>query len=237
MPDTNTDNQPIDADMPKKTRKRDLTRLSSEFTDGKMAEMSRLWHNLFENNLLRFTDFDSSLNPAFATDWLSKIETFEALPTNETMEDLSRSHAATVEELRKKFMLQTDALEFYVKKAFPERKRILDEFGLTRIKTPAYKRGARLLLLGFGMTQVISDYATELLAAGMPVTLPPALSDACGTLGDAMVQHEYFQLKTIRSTNERITMYNTLYKIHRQVYEAAIIIFNERPDIARQFGN
>jgi hypothetical protein len=212
----NTDNG--DQIPKKRNRKRVFERDTSRIADGELLNKSRVWAKLLEQYLPQFQALDPLFDPAYITAWRSALDAFEALPTNEYMEDLQGEKVAEMH-------LVTD-LEYYVRKAFPERKRIEEEFGLHKLRTQGARRGVRDVVIGFATLQRIDYYLAQLLAAGMPAAFTTQFLDALNDYADAEVQHQYSLLESIRATNERVYAFNALYKTHRQVAMAAEAVFD-----------
>jgi hypothetical protein len=206
-------------------KKRELLRVNTYQTDGELAEKSRVWRLLFLEDEAAFIALDPVFGGSFATDWLQEIEKFEAMPTTENLVDEHQQTMLDVEEARKKFTEALQLLDYYLPKAYPDMKGIRDEFGLTKILTPDYKRGIRQVVMGFALLEVANNRSAVLLAAGLPATW---MSDTGGLLSKfaaAEMHAEHKKLETITGTNNRIRQFNLLFKIHRQVAKAAEVIF------------
>ena len=221
------ENNEIQDETPKKPRvKRVIRRESSRLTDGQLINKCRVWAKLLEEYLPQFNVLDSSFDAAYVSAWRSAVDSFENLPTNEYMEDLQLECMADIGKKHQAFSECITDLSYYVRKAFPERKRIEEEFGLHKLRTQAAQRGVRDVVIGFATSMRITYYEPQLLAAGMPPTFLSVFDAALGALADAEVKHQYSLLESIRATNERIFAYNALYKTHRQVASAAEAVFD-----------
>jgi hypothetical protein len=209
----------------KRPKKRELLRANTYQTDGELAEKSRVWRLLFLEDEAAFIALDPVFGGSFATDWLSEIEKFEAMPTTENLVDEHQQSMLDVEEARKKFTEALQLLDYYLPKAYPDMKGIRDEFGLTKILTPDYKRGIRQVVLGFALLEVANKRSAVLLAAGLPPTWLTDMENLCNDYAGAELKAEFQKLQTIAGTNNRIRQFNLLFKLHRQVAKAADVIF------------
>ena len=206
-------------------KKRDLVRVNSLLSDGELCTKSRVWCSLLQDHLAAFSALDPAFNAAYCTAWLSAIEALEQLPTAEVKADEQVTARVVVERNRSAFFVLVDALQFYVSRAYPGQPYKAAEFGLTRIRSQANKRGVRDVVLGFAMGICIDNNLPALLAAGMPPAFKTDFDNALGHYADAEVKHQYSLLNSVKATNERVKAFNDLYALHRHVSEAADVVF------------
>ncbi len=219
----------------KKRKKREFQRVNNSLTDGELAQKCRVWCLIMENHMAALSALDPNLNAAYVAAWRSAIEAFEGMATNELMEDYQLERQAELNKARKQFQKKLDDLDYFIGKAFPERKRIREEFGLHKMRTPSARRGVRDVVIGFASVFTIERYEAALLAAGMPAGFKAEYEAALGDYADAEVKHQASLLDSIRATNERIYAYNALYATHRQVLRAAEVVFDGDKIIIDQF--
>ncbi len=222
MPNNNTESPEKKKRGPKKP---ELLRVSTRYTDGEFAGKSRVWCKFVEDRLAEFTALDPSIDAAFCTNWRAAIADFEAIPTDELKGDEQQTKYAEIEKARDKFYEQVDTLQFYVRKAYPKEPFRAAEFGLTRIRSQANKRGVRDVVIGFAMAIAINNHLAELTAAGMPPSFVTDFDNALGNYADAEVKHQYSLLDTVRATHTRVLAFNALYAIHRHIVNAAEVIY------------
>ena len=206
-------------------KKRELLRVNTYQTDGELAEKSRVWRLFFLEDEAAFMALDPVFAPPFADDWLQEIEKFESMPTTENLVDEHQQTMLDVEEARKKFTEALQLLDYYLPKAYPDMKGIRDEFGLTKILTPDYKRGIRQVVMGFALLEVANKRSAVLLAAGLPPTWLADTENLANDFAAAELKAEFQKLQTIAGTNNRIRQFNLLFKLHRQVAKAASVLF------------
>ena len=207
-------------------KKRDLVRVNSQISDGELCTKSRVWCSLLQDHLPAFSALDPAFNAAYCTAWQAAIEALEQLPTAEVKADEQVSARVVVEKMRSAFFELVDALQFYVGRAYPGQPYKAAEFGLTRIRSQANKRGVRDVVLGFAMSICIDNNLPALTAAGMPPTFKTDFENALGNYADAEVKHQYSLLDSVKATHTRIKAFNDLYAIHRHVAEAADVVFS-----------
>jgi hypothetical protein len=219
----------------KKRKKKILFRKSDVMDDFLLIENSRTWHALFVEHLAEFSGFSTAFDAAYAADWLAMINDFEKHPTDETMRDKVEEKEADLEPGRKLLRLNINEIEFYVKRAFTEKQRKEEEFGFEKLRKRITEGEGRWALAANMVQKMLVDYAPELAAANMPAGLPAQYENALSVFGNAEVDMEYAQRLRIRATTARIEKFNALFDKHMDVKKAAEIIFNERPDILKQF--
>ena len=218
----------------RKYKSKELYRKDFEMDDAHLAQNSRTWQSLFVDHLAAFEAFDPNLDVNFANDWMAKIEAFENHPSDKTMLDDLQDKTQTLAENTAVVMGFVDDFEYFVKRAFPDDKRMLLEFGLDTIRNSTvvfrlYENVAMVMRLA-------QDYNTELTAAGMPANLSTQCQTALSHFGDAELEQEYAKRLRIRATTKRIKMFNELYAIKQTVHTAAKIVFRSNPTIAGQFA-
>ena len=216
-------------------KKRELYRLNNELTDAKLIELSRMWHKLFNNHLSEFENFDSALNAAFAAAWLAKVEEFLLHPTDETTVDLLQDKTQTVHEQTEVVIGLVREVEYFVKRAFPNQPRKLLEFGFELLYKRRLSKFSEMLIDCHVLQMMIDTYSAPLLLAGMPATLPTTFESELDKLMKAVLTQERYKRQRILLTTQRITLFNELYSMHRQVAAAAQNVFANNKTIAAQF--
>ncbi len=219
----------------KRRKKGDLARKTFELGDAELATKSRVWHSLFIDHLAQFEAFDPHLNMAFANSWLAQIDALEGTETDETFVDGQQQVTSDVKDATAPVQLRLDRVEYFVKAAYPNKPRILQEFGFDKMRNPAAMGIARFVLFGYTLLLVLEHYQAGLLTAGMPATLPAELETALDKLGELEIFQEYQKRVRIRTTTDRINKFNDLYEMHVKVSKAAHIIFYKEPVIAAQY--
>ncbi|MBK8658624.1 MAG: hypothetical protein IPN22_07055 [Bacteroidetes bacterium] len=221
------ENTPIEPPKAKKKpRRRAIARVTSAVTDGELAQISRVWARIMEDDLPKFQALDPNFNAAFLVQWRQDAENIESITTNSIMEALQQVKQQELQQACKAFFACVNDLEFYVKKAFSQQPYMADEFGLHKLRTQDAKRGVREVVLGYACLKSVLHYLAELTAAGMPATFPAQMEAALSQFTDAEVAHQYSLLESLRVTNRRIEAFNALFAKHQLVLSAAEVVFN-----------
>lgn len=223
MPENEVDEQDK---KKRKYKKRELTRLNTNLSDGDLCNKCRVWAKMLEENLADFAALDSTFDMAFINDWRAEVNNMETLRTFEQSEDVQRIYADELEKKRRAFFDKLTDLNYYISRAFPKGENIREEFGLHKIRSQDARRGVRDVVIGFATRMVMDHYHAELLAGGMPAGFPVEYENALGDYADAEIKHQHSMLETIRHTNLRIKAFNILYARHRTVLTAAEAVFD-----------
>lgn len=126
------------------------------------------------------------------------------------------------------------SVEYFAKKAFPNRGRTLLQFGFEKLSAPFNTGIPRFVFFCYAMNKVLNDFNADLLAAGMPATLPDEYMDAVEALAQAEVNQEYQKRLRLRSTEQRIDLFNALYETCLKVHEATQVVYGQ-PVMIKQF--
>ena len=193
-------------------------------SDGYMIETSSALRVLFLDNLAAFTTFDSTLNTAFATDWLAKIDAAATVVQHTQIKDISAQKTDEVLAQMELCRLKYNEVKFFAIKAFKNSESKQAEFG-TDTYNSARARNVSMIAFMDEMHKACQKYTSELLAAGMS----QASIDAIPTLRDALfaanTEQESYQRATPVLTQDRIAVLNACYATTRLVIDAAMVVF------------
>lgn len=222
---------------PRRGRKKgDIFRKNFDVDDARMCELSRMWHGLFEKHQPDFEAFDPDFTIAFADAWLQKIKDMEAHETDETAVDGLQQTTDEMLQSKTQLMLQMEGIEYFVKKAFVNDGRKLQEFGFEKMRKADASKHWQLPVLGTTLKLVAQHYTTELTAADMPPSVLTDYTTALESFIEYLVLQEFEKRVRIRKTTTRIKKFNELYHIHRQVKTAADVVYSDNPIRAAQFA-
>lgn len=126
-------------------------------------------------------------------------------------------------------------VEYFVKRAFPNQPRKLLEFGFEQLYKKRLTKFSEMLIDCHVLQMLIDTYSAPLLLAGMPATLPTTFESELDKLMKAVLTQERYKRHRILLTTQRITLFNELYTMHRQVAAAAQNVFANNKTIAAQF--
>lgn len=220
----------------KKRRKKNVVeRKNTNLSDGALAEKSRAWQVLFTQNMAAFEGFDPDLNAAFLSQWRGLTVQFEEQETDETALDVVGIATRQVSHQLAAVTDLAGSLEYFAKKAFAAKGRTLMQFGFDKLTTPLSTGISRFVFYCFATNKVVKDFEAALLAAGMPAALPANFLTAVELLAAAEVDLEYQKRLRLRSTEQRIDLFNTLYDHCTKVHKAAQVVFFSQPAIKQQF--
>ncbi len=203
--------------------------------DSRLLQKARTKRVHFIANLSAFTDFDPSLNSAYADAWLAQIEECENHPTDKTMGYEVQERTDNVVKARKKSFNAVNGLKFYVKRAFPGDDEILDEFGFNERKTMHYGSYKIVLWLTV-MKELADEYSTELAAADMPASVISDIELAAQNQEQKEIEQAYCKKLRIRYTRQRFSKFNLLYKTCTTVRNAAKLVFVNDKERKRLFA-
>jgi len=210
--------------MPRRERKGQF------IEDPQFLTNNRTFHSHFISHLGHFTAFDANLNTTYANEWMSAIEAMEEHPANHIME---ADIAIVFEEIvpqRELCWLSVADLEYYVKKAFPDNKSKLREFGFPKSNRQRERLTVTMVRHLSAMLKIAEDYTTELAAAGMPATITTGLQSRVADLAALEINHEYQKRLLIRAAEKRIKLYNNIYHLYKRVYDAAKVVYYRKPE-------
>jgi hypothetical protein len=192
--------------------------------DVELVQRARTLHGHFLVHQAAFTTFAPTMDAAWAAAWLAQIDDCEQHPTDETTLDQQQHYTDELAKAQKEGFEAANALEFYVKKAFPGDEYILEEFGFNERKK-ARARTLNQIVWLFVMKKVADEYVAELTAADMPPAILLDLDTAAENVGDKELDQEYYKRIRKRLARQRLQKYNALYKYCTTARNAAQVVF------------
>lgn len=197
----------------------------------------RVWNKLFVDNIADFAAFDATFTNTYATDWRSTIDELTAHPQDFVMlADLAQKTQDVLEIYRKAGQLADD-LEYFVKKAFPDDERKLDEFGFRLLNSVSHATSLKFTLYAQAMLRIAQEYQPKLSAAGLPASWFTDFESAVMNGANAEVAQELAKRYRIRATTQRIKLANRLHSYSARVSKAAKIIYRQKPETAKIWEN
>ena len=197
--------------------------------DSVFAEKQRTFRAHYLSHLSDFTAFEANLTNSYAAYWLQGIEGFEAHPTDEVMQDDIAIASEWLWEKRTTCWLAMSDLEYYVKRAFPDNKGKLREFGFPRTTIERDRYVVKLVLSVFTMLRVANHYNTDLTAAGMPAGVITNLLNVANKLVNAEIEQEFAKRMRIAAAETRTGLYNAFFKLYTRLRDAAKVIYYKKP--------
>jgi hypothetical protein len=193
-------------------------------SDGNMIAKCRTIHSIFLTEVGAFTNFDTTLDVAFGALWLQQIDAAETVVRDSTIIDqqvaLTDSVLACMEDCKQKY----GDVRFFVRKAFPKNRSILNEFGNNDYRNAQRNQGKMVLFMD-GLLKAATKYTSQLIAKGLSQTEIDEIETKGKALRDANVAQEALKRGRPVLTDDRIEVLNTCYSTSLMVSEAAQRVF------------
>lgn len=200
-------------------------------SDSLMTQTARVIYNLFVNDLMKFTDFDSTLGTAFGAAFLVDVQNAETVVADSTVIDqqvtLTENVLASMELARTKYI----EVKYFVQKAFPKSAGTQGEFGLNDYEK-ARKSNVLMGQFLFGMHVACAKYNTQLIAVGYTQAKIDAILLIRADLLDNNNLQKVFQKQRPKLTEDRIIVLKSCYSTMMEVMGAAQIVYAD--DYAKQ---
>lgn len=213
-----------------KDRERDFT-----MEDNLLIQKAKTLCASFSDHIAPFTAFDSEFDATYTDNWKLAIEDAEACPTDETVKDILSQHTQELAKAKDEGFIAASDLEYYTGKAYPGKKRIMEEFGFTERKKARAAQFNQLMWLRV-MKKIADDHLTPLNAAGMPATLLPNLETKTANILEKETMQEYYKHVRIRLVRERIDKHNKVYEFCTRTSEVAKLIFRNNNALYTMFN-
>lgn len=192
--------------------------------DSTLIQRCRTVAEHFSKYKPQFVAFDVAFDDPFYDNWQVQILECESHPTDEMVDDDLRQHTQDADKARDECFNAANGLLYYVKKAFPDDLRSLQEFGFTERKQARAKTLNTVLWVTV-MRKMANIYDAELIAVNMPAAIITDIETARDAYAQKEIEQEIFKHKAIGFTRLRIKKFNTLYHYLHQVHEAAQQVF------------
>jgi hypothetical protein len=192
--------------------------------DSTLIQRCRTVAEHFKKYKAQFIAFDVAFDDPFYDNWQAQILECESHPTDEMVDDDLRQHTQDADKARDNCFTAANGLVYYVKKAFPDDLRILQEFGFTERKLARAKNLNTVVWLTV-MRKMANIYDAELTAANMPPAILTDIETARDAYAEKEIEQEIFKRKAIGFTRLRIKKFNKLYHYLHQVHQAAQVVF------------
>ena len=196
----------------------------SNIEDHAMLEKCQTMHDLFEDNLADFENFDSDFAGLYKALWQEAIDLAESFPSDTTTLYRISQATAAVEMLMKLCCKKFRKARHFIELAFPGNRGIYNEFGYGDFDM-ARNNPTRMILFMDRLHSLAMDKNTELIAAGYG----QASIDEIKTLHDALNQanctQEMLKRQRVTTTQTRIKLLNTAWKFMSKTAKAAKLIY------------
>lgn len=193
-------------------------------SDSYMLETSSALQALFEDSVADFTNLDSTLDAAFATDWKAKIDAAYTVVQHSQVKDIAAQKTEDVLAIMEKCRLKYNEVKFFIGKAFKDYLRKQEQFGIDTYNKIRSKNAAMIIFMD-EMSKAAATYETELLAVGMSAASIAEIVSLRDDLLNANTEQERYFKETRVITQERIDVLNACYIDTRTVIDAAMVVY------------
>lgn len=198
-------------------------------SDATMCQQSRVKRQLFINNKSDFTDFDPDFDGSFDADWLTFIENAEAVQTDETRDDVLQQETQDVLEAMRAARKKIVEVEFFAKKAFPDKPLKLDEFGFGNVTALANTQATMVTFLTNLYNLVNVKYNAEFLAVNYLQTKIDEILAIKDLLANENTEQDTFAQTSSQDTAARIDTLNKAFEFWQKVNAASKAIYYDDP--------
>lgn len=204
-------------------------------TDTFMLESAEVMLAAFLPDLPDFTAFDTTLDATFATNWQTAITTARSTATDNTVVGEQKDRTQQVQQAMAQARNAYMDVIYFAEKAFKNQPGILQKFGKGDSYRKAHKTQPRMLEFFEELVATVTQYTTQLTAAGAPAATLSAPAAALTALTNLNVSQNLQIKQRPVFTRERIESYNTVYSFMEQVSEAAQRIYRNNPEKLGQY--
>lgn len=193
-------------------------------SDDYMLETSNTLHRLFLASVADFTTFDTTLNPAYATNWLQAIDAAGTVVRDSQIKDIMAQYTNTVLTIMEQCKIKYNEVKFFATKQFPKDKARQAEFGTD---TYLEARRSHSKMIGFldEMHKACVKYETELVLGGYDSAKIADILTLRNDLLNANTTQESYKRGRPVLTQDRIIALNDCYNYTRIVMEAAQVVY------------
>ena len=196
--------------------------------DAEMIQKSRIRRENFLADLEAFVKEDPDFDEPFAENWLSLIEECASFTTNKQAKAEQTAKTNVLLKLMKDSISESERLERFVDKAFPNNISVRNEFG--------FKKGLSKIsqeeMIDYikHLYETAKKYQTELVNSKYSSERIESLNTLYVNLYSADTAQEEAKQNIPELTRDRIEKLNELWKINETVSKAANIIFKDNPE-------
>jgi len=200
-------------------------------TDAQMAEYARVIHSLLVSDLAKFTAFDSTINAAFASSFLTAINSADVVVSDSAIIDIQVQKTELINLAMEKAKSKYADVKYFAQKTFPNSLASQNEFGLNDYER-ARKSPTQMIQFLDEMHKACVKYQTQLVAKGLSAVAIAEIQTIRTELQTANTNQEVFKKQRPKLTEDRITVLNNCYALISQVNAAAQRVYKD--DFAKQ---
>jgi hypothetical protein len=160
-------------------------------TDPEMYEAAKTKRGFFIADKADFIAFDPDFDDPFADGWLTQINSAEAMPQDETLDDQLTQLTADVEEQMVKCRDKFQDSKFFIEKTFPDKVKIWNEFGYNNYEA-ARKSQVQMIQFMKNFHTTATKYKIQLIAKNYTQVMIDEIDSLRKALDDANQVQESF---------------------------------------------
>ena len=193
-------------------------------TDAYMTETARVIYNLFVEDLSNFEAFDTTLNSAYANNFLNQVVAAEQVVADTAIIDQQVALTEKADQSMEKARVKYNEVKYFVLKAFKSSLGTQNEFGLNDYER-ARKNRSQMAQFLFEMHAACVKYKTELINAGYNMPAIEAILPIREELLTTNTSQKLFIKQRPKLTEDRIIILNACYETLTQINAAAQLVF------------
>jgi len=195
-------------------------------TDNYMLQYAKALRLIFLDDQAAFALRDLDFANPFETAWDGLITTAESHPTDEQVDDLMTQKTADVEEQMRLCRNKWMDTKPFVKKAFPNKPTIWNEFGFNDYQNVDHNQAGLIKFLRLAHLTAVK-YSVQLIAVNYTQLLIDELETLRAALSLANDLQEKFKKDIPVLTQQRVDKHNDVYAVCQRVCETGKLIFRD----------
>lgn len=199
--------------------------------DAFMASTARTTHHFFLSEIGKFTAYDTTLDAAFAGQFMLAIEAADTAGADYVIRSQQAQKTEVVEKVMDKARGAYIDVRYFAEKAFENSLATQGEFGFGDYLS-VRKNKAKMIVFMDKLYEKCTKYAAELIAKGMTSADIANINTIKSELQNTNTSQESFKKERPKTTEERIITLNKCYKIMAHINKAAQRVYQD--DYAKQ---
>ena len=196
-----------------------------------MTETARNIQTLLVLDLVKFTNFDTTINTAFASNFLAAIVAAETVVADSAVIDQQVQKTESAAEIMDSARNKYGDVKYFAQKTFPNSLGKQGEFGLNDYES-ARRNPSQMIQFLQEMSNACVKYQPELGAKGFSAVAIAEILAIRNELITANSDKGVFKKQRPKLTEDRIVVLNTCFDFLTQVNAAAQLVY--RSDFAKQ---
>ena len=198
-----------------------------------MIQFAKNYRALFLEYQTDFTDEDADFGGTFPDDWDTAIQASESAGTAETRDDVLQQETADVEAQMTAGRKKYNQAKYYIKKAFRNKPKVQNEFGLDDYNQVRASQPGMILFLKKLYNLSENKYKTELLAAGYTEAKITEIDTIKKALDTQNIEQDLFAAKEPVDTEARIKKHNTTWGFVQKVNDLSKVIYYDPDNVVK----